>query len=112
MPACGAPRASIGGGALHGPPRAPQCWLRNTGCWRLVGETTLRATPKVAPHVDYQHDNGNTYRSFGGDAFLDAYNVTAQVGVVYRNGGGIATSIPRNTAFECGRTRRFRSWLI
>ncbi|HVW29612.1 MAG TPA: hypothetical protein VHC69_29820 [Polyangiaceae bacterium] len=54
----------------------------------------------VGAFGDYQHDQDNTYRSYGGDALLDAYNVTAQIDVVYRNGGGLATTIPRNTAFE------------
>jgi hypothetical protein len=52
--------------------------------------------------VDFQHDDGGSYRTYTGDAFLDLPvgpgGVTAQVNVVHRNGGE-RLPLPKQTAF-------------
>lgn len=59
--------------------------------------------------VDYQHGD-ESYRAFGGDAFLDLPagpgEVTAQVNVLHRN-GGTRVNLPKQTAFMAEAGYRF-----
>jgi hypothetical protein len=64
----------------------------------------------VGASVDYQHADGESYRAFGADALLDVPvgpgGVTAQVNVLYRN-GGTRVAIPRQTVFMAEAGYRF-----
>jgi hypothetical protein len=64
----------------------------------------------VGASVDYQHAEGKSYRAIGADALLDVPvgpgEVTAQVGVLHRN-GGTRVVIPRQTVFMAEAGYRF-----
>lgn len=64
----------------------------------------------VGANVDYQHANGESYRAFGGDVFLDLPagpgSLTAQVNVLHRN-GGTRIVFPKQTAFMAEAGYRF-----
>jgi hypothetical protein len=55
----------------------------------------------IGATADFQYDDSGSYRSFGGDAFVDVPvgpgGITAQVDVVHRNGGAIVTALPKQT---------------
>lgn len=64
----------------------------------------------IGASVDYQHDDDEAYRAFGGDAFLDVPagpgEITAQVNVLHRN-GGTRIVFPKQTAFMAEAGYRF-----
>lgn len=66
----------------------------------------------VGAAVDFQPAEGESYRAFGGDAFVDLPAgpgaVTAQVNVLYRNGGTRVT-LPEQTAFMAEAGYRFEA---
>jgi hypothetical protein len=63
--------------------------------------------------ADFQYDDSGSYRTFGGDAFLDLPAgpgaVTAQVDLVHRNGGEIISALPKQTFIGAEAGYRFEA---